>query len=170
MNTLRIARHASYLLIPLLLLGGCAGTTPESSGVGPTGRTSSPRSTIEIDVFDSVNEARANGNRARLAWSDDIAALARAHSEAMAAGTVPFGHAGIAERLQSAMASRGARAGAENVSRQPRAADEVAPRSMERRLGSDEHRENLLGAYGVTGVGVARAANGLYYVTQIFVR
>ncbi len=168
MSRLRIAHRATCLLIPALL-GGCTGTASDGSGVTPTGRTSSSQAAIEIEVFDSVNEARANGDRVRLDWNDEIAALARTHSEAMAAGTVPFGHAGIAARLRSAMAYRGARAGAENVSRQPRAAEEVASRSLERWLGSDEHRKNILGAYGVTGVGVARAADGSYYVTQIFV-
>jgi uncharacterized protein YkwD len=37
-------------------------------------------------------------------------------------------------------------------------------------LGSRKHRRNIEGEYHYTGVGVARASNGAYYYTQMFVR
>lgn len=97
-----------------------------------------------------------------------LAALARSHSEAMAAGRVAFGHAGIERRLAAACALFGARRGAENVA-QPALGAEVATAAVARWVASGQHRRNMLGRYSVTGVGVARAPDGRTFVTAIFV-
>lgn len=49
------------------------------------------------------------------------------------------------------------------------AADRTAAVAMDGWLKSPGHRENLPVPYEVTGVGVARAADGTYYYTQLFV-
>jgi uncharacterized protein YkwD len=35
---------------------------------------------------------------------------------------------------------------------------------------SQEHRKNMLGDYDLTGIGVARSPQGLYFFSQIFLR
>lgn len=160
-------RACSSVLVAVVLLG-CGATQPDQSVASRSSAPASSYAEVEVQIVDVVNEARRTEGRSPLAWNEDLAALARSHSRAMASGEVPFGHAGIGARLSESMAIRGARAAAENVSRQPRAAAEVAPRSIERWMGSPKHRKNLLGDYAVTGVGVARGSDGSYYVTQIF--
>ncbi len=153
----------------LIFVVGCSAGPKVSSRPSDPGSTST-RGPIEVEIFDGVNARRAGGNLAALEWSEMLSALAGEHSDAMAAGQVPFGHAGIGARLGAALEAEGSQKGAENVSKQPRAASEVAPKSIERWLASDAHRKNMLGPYRTTGVGVSRAADGKYFVTQIFVQ
>lgn len=82
-------------------------------------------------------------------------------------GRVPFGHAGLAERLERLEPAP--RAAAENVFRS-RGGTVTAERILERWLASRQHRANLLGDYRRSGVGVAASSDGTALVTQIYVR
>jgi len=59
---------------------------------------------------------------------------------------------------------------AENVAYDSRSGDRLAARVVDDWLASSRHRENIEGDFTDTGIGAARAQDGLYYFTQIFVR
>ncbi|MHB8055782.1 MAG: CAP domain-containing protein [Candidatus Aminicenantales bacterium] len=123
-------------------------------------------SEIEKRVFDLVNGARVQHGLDILVWNDAIADVARGHSKDMADGTVPFGHDGFTERFAAIRKIIPASAGAENVA-YTTSADSVVLLWLD----SPEHKQQIVGNYDYTGVGVAWAlADGEYYFTQIFIR
>ena len=121
---------------------------------------------LERHVFDRANAARAENGLEAMVWNDAIANAARDHSKDMAEGTVPFGHDGFADRFASINLLIPASAGAENIAYAP-----SADPAFNLWWDSTEHRNNILGDYDYTGVGVAwSAAEGFYYFTEIFIR
>jgi len=148
----------------------CAATTPDLSPVGVAAPRASDAARLATEVVEGVNARRRSEGLAPLAADDRLALLALGHSEAMAAGRVAFGHSGVQQRLRTALGMLGGHAAAENLSSQPRRTSEVAEASIQRWWKSDAHRRNLLGSYSATGVGAARAPDGRWFVTQIFVR
>jgi uncharacterized protein YkwD len=123
-------------------------------------------SELEQHVFDRVNVKRAENGLEAMVWNDAIANLARKHSKDMAEGTVPFGHDGFADRFAAISLLIPASAGAENI-----AYASSADSAFNLWMDSAEHRDNILGNYDYTGVGIAwSAADGVYYFTEIFIR
>lgn len=159
---------AAVALASLLLVSCASAPTQPSSAPAPA-VVQGPEGRIGEEIFVEVNAQRSREGRDLLSRDGGLDALAQEHSDAMAAGRVDFGHAGLSSRMGTALSQTGAKRGAENVSFQPRAASEVAPKSIERWMGSAAHRKNILGPYGQTGIGVAQAADGSYFVTQLFV-
>ena len=92
---------------------------------------------------------------------------ARAHSRNMAAGDVSFGHDGFEGRIEQS----GIRlsAAAENVGTNL-GMDHPARHAVQAWLKSPGHRTNIEGHYNLTGIGVARARDGSWFFTQIFVK
>ncbi len=124
---------------------------------------------MERRIFASINDYRAGRGLAALAWNDDIAALARAKSAAMADGSVPFSHDGFNSRFNELKTALGAVAMGENIAYNY-LADDPAGLAVGDWIKSDGHRENIEGNYDLTGIGVIRNAAGYYYFTQIFIR
>lgn len=153
----------------LILLAGCSSGTVATSSSSSSGYGSPVEQQIGDAVLAGVNQERARAGRDTLVRDSGLDQLAFEHSTAMAAGDVSFGHAGLAGRMSQALAAKGGKRGAENVSSQPRAAEEVAPATVQRWLGSADHKKNMLGPYRHTGIGVAQAADGRFFVTEIFV-
>jgi len=151
----------------LLLISCASAPRPQSAPIPPAAR--GPEGRIGEEIFVGVNAERSREGRAPLSRDRSLDALAQEHSDAMASARVDFGHAGLPSRMGAALSHAGAKRGAENVSFQPRSANEVAPKSIERWMGSAAHRKNILGPYAQTGIGVAQAADGSYFVTQLFV-
>jgi uncharacterized protein YkwD len=87
----------------------------------------------------------------------------------LARGRVVFGHTGFRERVKALEPELRASSAVENVSRHTRGRDEVAAAAMRGWLKSPRHRKNLQGPFELTGIGAARAADGTWYLTQIFV-
>ena len=54
---------------------------------------------MEQEVFLRLNAERALHGQERLVWNNNVAAVARAHSEAMARGDVDLGHDGFMDRI-----------------------------------------------------------------------
>jgi len=128
-----------------------------------------PLAGLELRIAEAVNAHRAGRDLHRLAWNDVVAAQARRHSAAMAGGGVGFGHDGFEARTARIARVLPLARAAENVFRSTPRDDDLAAIALERWVGSRVHRENLEGAFDVTGVGVTRASGGEVYVTQIFV-
>jgi len=96
-----------------------------------------------------------------------ISSIALGHSRDMLTGKSPFGHDGFRQRIDKISSRLGKlHVAAENVASGPMDAREV----VDGWLHSPGHRRNIMGDFQLTGIGVAEAANGMIYFTQIFVK
>jgi uncharacterized protein YkwD len=122
----------------------------------------------ELAILNRVNNYRKSQNLPPLTLDPVISAQAKIHSEEMArAGKI--GHEGFNDRVQSVAKEIVYRSAAENVGysvgyAQP---DAIA---VEDWINSPGHQKNMVGRYDLTGIGMARNAQGETYFTQIFVR
>jgi uncharacterized protein YkwD len=129
-------------------------------------------SSLERRAFDLVNSERRARGESPLVWDAELSSLARQHSLAMARSG-HLGHTGpdgrdMAERARS-MGIRGWRVLGENVAFN-QGFDDPSAFAVQRWMGSSKHRANILNTqFTRTGIGVARAADGSIYFTQVFV-
>jgi uncharacterized protein YkwD len=140
--------------------------------------SSSELSVSEIQMWRLINHDRADiaaaeetrGNARSLAWDDRLAAVARQHSEEMARNGY-FSHQGLDGSLPYTRVSRAGiqwRATGENIAKFPDVQSAQAGFMDEPRF-QHNHRGNILNpAYTHVGVGIARGADGLLYITQEF--
>lgn len=150
----------------LLIMVGCS-VLPELP-VGRPINSPPPATAIELEVFDRINEYRRSVNDPPLALEATLVSLAREHSEAMAAGSRPFGHDGFEQRSAIARTALRVTTMSENVAMNNFSPAEVAHEVVEGWIGSPGHLRNLRGAYELTGIGVARSVTGDYFVTQLY--
>jgi uncharacterized protein YkwD len=151
------------MLLVLAGLSGCDSTTIYRS---------TRISDLEQQAFSEINQYRINQGLPALTWNDAAAEQARAHSNDMAAGTVPFGHQGMDQRLDAIrgkLPSMRLTVLAENVALNKGYRD-PAHDAVQGWIESPGHHENIVGKFTLTGVGAAVSADGTYYFTQIFLR
>lgn len=123
--------------------------------------------TIELRVHDLVNNHRGTLGRSELPWNNTIADIAREHSENMAGGAVEPGHAGFGERADELRLSFSFFSVSENVAWTNHSDPGLSGFSWW--LTSEGHKSNLEHPdHTVTGIGVAKSASGVYYITQMF--
>lgn len=122
---------------------------------------------FEAAILESVNAHRRSAGLPPLALDERIRTLAREHSESLAAGARLLDHDGFEARI--GMLGRPYRRAAENAASNRGFADPPAA-AVERWLSSPDHRRNIEGDFDLTGIGVARSANGTFYFTQIFLK
>lgn len=128
--------------------------------------------TAERRAFELVNgERRARGQQP-LHWDAELTLLARRHSENMARHNF-LSHTdrdGLDTADRAAVGGVcGWRAIAENIAYN-QGFDDPVGFAVERWMQSPKHRENILRAgFTHAGIGVARAADGRVYFTQVFV-
>jgi len=126
---------------------------------------------IEIQTFDLINKLRTDAGLEPLVWREDLAELAREHSQDMADRKY-FSHHGsdgsmVDDRADKLGISNWAAIG-ENIAFL-RGFDEVAASAVQRWLESPAHKQNLLDKrWKETGMGVAVLPDGTYYLTQVF--
>ena len=116
-------------------------------------------------VFVQTNQFRRSQGLNELTMRNDLNKIAERHSEDMARGRVPFGHAGFYKR--NAMAKKDINqlsSFAENVAFGPTSGKQV----VDMWKNSPAHRQNLLGRFKYIGIGVAKDRNGHIYYTQVF--
>ena len=117
------------------------------------------------EVMTLINEHRIAIGKRPLSSDAAIAKEALRHSKDMAAGKVAFGHDGFEARVgRLKKRIKPANAWAENVAEGARTAEAV----VDMWLHSEMHKENIEGDYNLSGIGIARAKDGTYYYTQIF--
>ncbi len=162
MNNIRISRIAALLLLACTLFyAGCKDDNSPSWESFPD---------MEKQAFDLVNQYRVSKGLPAMEWSDIIADIARTHSRNMASGSVAFGHDGFADRFNQIGKKIAASSGAENVAWSLNYSD-PAQVAYEGWLNSPGHLENIETAkYNISGMGIAKAADGKYYFTQIFIQ
>lgn len=124
---------------------------------------------LEAAVREQINAYRAGQGLPPLAANARMDAVAREHSAAMAAGRVRFSHDGFDRRAATLRRSLPYRSVAENLAFNQGSA-EPATVAVRGWLESPGHQQNIVGSFDLTGVGVARAADGSYYFTQLFLR
>lgn len=169
-STSAIPRSIAWPLLGMLLAGCLAATVPSQvplpSGAAPPAAPA-PDAAVEAEVHARINQHRSTRGLAALAYDERVASIARSHSRAMAEGRLPFGHDRFEQREAEITRLLAIRSMAENVAYDSRPS--TAARAVEGWLASPGHRANIEGAFQATGVGVARAPDGTYFLTQIFV-
>jgi uncharacterized protein YkwD len=157
----------TFSFLPLLIFGLVV-------GLPIPGRAQTPldSATLELEreTFALINQYRKAHDFPPLAWSAEIAKVARVHSKDMAEGTVDFGHEGFGGRVSHLREELSGLAGCgENVlmTDDPR---DVARKAVALWLQSPPHLHNIRGDYNRSGVGIWENAQGVIYFTQIFVR
>lgn len=123
---------------------------------------------LEIQVHRLVNTHRARRGLAPLDYNDDIAAIARQHSVAMATGRSDFSHNGANERQRVIARRIRLRRFAENIAMNTFPAHQTSHEAMVDWLSSPGHRAAIEGNFNTTGIGVARDSRGGFFFTQIF--
>ena len=126
---------------------------------------------LEVALFDSVNDVRAQRHLRKLQRSAELDAAARAHSRDMAARAYVAHHSpegsNAIDRLGRARLS-GFTLAAENIG----ATNRTPPNReiVSGWLDSELHRNNLLTpAFNATGIGIARTVDGSLLYTQLYV-
>lgn len=156
----------------LVLAAACAPPLPPSAPTpaAPPRSTATPSDAeLERQIHSLVNRHRAAQGLPPLASDDRVAEMARRHSQSMAAGRRRFGHDRFDERSGEIARFLPVRAVAENVAFDGRSGGQLADLVVQGWVASAGHRRNIEGTFQVSGIGVARAPDGLRYFTQIFV-
>ena len=150
------------LLLVVLSSLGLTGVTYATERIGD----------LEHYIHGLVNDHRGSLGLTPFAFSPEIAAIARRHSQNMAAGRVEYGHGGIESRRHAVRSFIRQKGNAENVHtiRNHPTPAVIGQEVVADWLDSPGHRRHIEGDYHLTGIGVARAADGRYYLTQFFVR
>lgn len=123
-------------------------------------------SAMELDILQLVNEHRAGLDLSPLSFYAPIQTASQQHSNNMAKGSVPFGHAGFSERANRLVKALRGSAAAENVAIGQRSAAEV----VQSWLNSTQHRQNIEGNFNLTGISAVRDGNGDWVFTQLFIK
>lgn len=120
---------------------------------------------LQAEVLKFINQYRVSIGLKELQMISEANLEALNHSVDMAKGDVPFGHDGFDQRVNNISKKIGlCMASAENVAMGMVDAEQV----VKMWLNSPGHKRNIEGNYTLTGIGIARAANGYLYFTQIF--
>ena len=126
---------------------------------------------LEREAFSLINRQRAAQGLPSLLWSEEVARVARIHSQNMANYKF-FSHQGLDGRMVNDRADSVGlnkwRAISENIAFMRGYANPVEF-AVQKWMESPGHRRNLLGqSWRETAVGVAIAPDGSYYFTQVF--
>lgn len=126
---------------------------------------------LERQAFELINVERAKLNLNPLKWSDDVARVARLHSENMATFNF-FSHTDLNGLLINKRADvlgiKNWRAIGENIAYN-RGYDNPVAMAVERWMESPSHRENLLNSrWRESGIGISVTKEGTYYFTEVF--
>lgn len=161
-----VTRESNHLMrpLPFLVLLACV-----SAGAVPGARATGDLAALERDVARLVNEHRTAHRLNALRVDSGLAAIAREHSAAMAAGRVPMGHDGFSARADRVERLLAYHEIAENVAMNDYGAGRTVRVAVDGWLKSPHHLENIEGDFNLTGVGIARSHEGAFYYTQLFV-
>ncbi|MEJ7625183.1 MAG: CAP domain-containing protein [Pyrinomonadaceae bacterium] len=140
---------------------------PSTSKITPSASTSA----FEKVAFDIINRRRAAQGLPALKWCDQVAAVARRHSEDMAEFQF-FSHKGLDNKMVSDRADTLGvgrwRAIGENIAFNRGYKDPIE-KAVESWLDSPSHRRNMLDAnWQDSAVGIAVSPDGSFYFTQVF--
>jgi uncharacterized protein YkwD len=155
-----------FAILVLLLVNSCSSPSSPPKSQGPTAPIVISKSTSEIEqrIFDLVNNYRSSHRLPSLKWNEVVAEQARIHSnEMMRSGKLD--HRDFDHRIEVIHLPYSA--AAENVASY-RGNQEPAAFMVEGWIHSSTHRNNIEGAFDLTGLGVVRDREGKFFATQIF--
>jgi uncharacterized protein YkwD len=136
------------------------------------GRRATPTVTstaaMERSILQQINQYRQQKKLPLLATNSTITQQARQHSRSMASSRV-MSHDGFSTRVANIGKAIAYRSAAENVAYNM-GYSTPERQAVEGWLKSTGHRQNIEGNYNLTGIGVAKNAQGEYYFTQIFIK
>jgi uncharacterized protein YkwD len=122
---------------------------------------------MEKNILYYINQYRASIGFPALKIISEASIQATKHSAEMANHTTAFGHDGFDERMSNIVKTTGSvHASAENIAYGKMTAKEV----VDLWLNSPVHKKNIEGNYELTGIGIAKDADGIVFYTQIFLR
>jgi uncharacterized protein YkwD len=127
--------------------------------------------TVEKQAFDLINKKRTEAGLESLVWNEEIAELARLHSQDMADQKY-FSHRGsdgsmVDDRADKLGINNWSAIG-ENIAFE-RGFDDAANFAVDRWMDSPAHKQNLLDKrWKESGMGVAILSDGTFYFTQVF--
>jgi uncharacterized protein YkwD len=126
---------------------------------------------FEKQTFALINQKRAEFGLQPIVWSDEVAKIARLHSENMAKYNF-FSHTGIDGKMVNNRADLLGitkwTAMGENIAYN-RGYQKPLECAVEKWMESPGHRENLLNdRWKESAIGIAVTADGTYYFTQVF--
>jgi uncharacterized protein YkwD len=120
---------------------------------------------IQNAILMHINKYRLQHGLPQLQMDNRIVKEAKKHSLDMANHNQPFGHNQFKNRIDRLYAQIHSNGAAENVAYNYKDAEDV----VKNWLRSPGHKRNIDGQrYRLTGIGVARDAQGRMYFTQIF--
>ncbi len=127
---------------------------------------------IERNVFDLLNLERKAKGLSFLIWSEDLAKVARLHSENMAKYKF-FSHVGLDGTLvkdrATSLGMRNINAIGENISYNRGYANPIQI-AVDGWMNSESHRTNIMQKFWQeSAIGVAMANDGTYYFTEVFI-
>ena len=117
----------------------------------------------------SINEYRASQGLPPLSLNAAINHQAQIHSQNMAQQVVKFSHQGFEGRIEALESQIAYRSAAENVAFNQGHQDPVET-AIAGWIKSENHHQNMVGDFDLTGIGVAKNKQGEYYFTQIFIK
>lgn len=120
------------------------------------------------EIHRQINQYRRSLNLPPLGLNAQVSEVAAVHSRNMAEQKVKFSHQGFDNRTQAIKAQISYRSVAENVAYNQGYSDPVS-QAVAGWIKSKGHRQNIVGNYNLTGIGVAKNQQGEYYFTQIFI-
>lgn len=141
--------------------------------VSPVKLTADQIFDLEKQAFALINQKRAEIGLEPLAWSDEVAKIARLHSENMVKFNF-FSHKGIDGKMVDGRAdSLGVTkwtAMGENIAYN-RGYQNPIETAVEKWLLSPSHRDNLLNSrWRESAIGIAVTNDGTYFFTQVFLK
>lgn len=116
-----------------------------------------------------INQVRIEHGLSELGAKEDLAELARNHSRNMAAGRCNFGHDGFQDRWNQILKLGSYRSAGENVAYSYLVEDHLLV-ALDGWMKSSGHRDNILGDFNTTGIGIAFSQEGRCYITQLFAK
>jgi uncharacterized protein YkwD len=157
---------------PVTASSSCAARVRYVTAGGSSSPTNFASTSQERRAFDLINRERASRGETQLVWDAELASMARQHSENMARDNF-LSHTDRSGRDTDARAAAcgvcGWRALAENIAYN-QGFDDPVGFAVERWMDSAKHRDNILRAgFTHAGLGIAKAADGSVYFTQVFV-
>jgi uncharacterized protein YkwD len=150
------------------VLGSALLLTPDQTPVAQAQTAGAATTTMETAVFNQINAYRASQKLPALKLNAAITTQARNHS-ATQASTKRMSHDGFQARVNAIGQTVPWAGAAENVAYNMGYSD-PATVAVNGWIKSPGHLANIKGNYNLTGIGVARNAQGQVYFTQIFIR
>lgn len=123
---------------------------------------------LEEEIHRQVNQYRLSKNLPPLKMDARISQIARLYSQDMASGKATFSHDGFDQRVKAIGTSIRYRGAAENLA-YLKGYPDLATTAVQGWINSPGHQKNMVGNYDLTGIGIAKNAEGEYYFTQLFV-